>query len=145
MSSSDDIFCMFDNESKKLSDVINTATTKSNLSISEIIDTYYKVINISSMITMLKQQINVDSQKILLDKILETEKIISGKFNSEIHPVIMAKLGKSILETTTALQSGTEQRSRENIENEAKFFEELRQKMSTKEFVEQYDKGLSDD
>jgi len=136
---------MFDNESKKLSDVINTATTKSNLSISEIIDTYYKVINISSMITMLKQQINVDSQKILLDKILETEKIISGKFNSEIHPVIMAKLGKSILETTTALQSGTEQRSRENIENEAKFFEELRQKMSTKEFVEQYDKGLSDD
>ncbi len=145
MSSFDDIFSMFDNESEKLSSVINTATTKSDLSLSEIIDTYYQIINVSSMIPMLKQQINTDPQKALLDKILETEKIISEKFNFDIHPQIMEKLGKSIQETTTILQSGTEQKSKENIENEAKLFEELRQKMSTKEFVEQYDKGLSDD
>ena len=145
MSSFNDIFSMFDNESRKLSDVINTATTKSDQPISEIIDMYYQVINLSSMIKMLKQQINADTQKFLLEKILDTEKIISEKFDLEIHPMIMTKLGKSILETTVTLQSGTGPKSKENIENEAKFFEELRQKMSTKEFVEQYDKGISDD
>ncbi len=36
-------------------------------------------------------------------------------------------------------------KSKEEIENEAKKYEKLRQMMSTKEFVEQYDKGLSHD
>jgi hypothetical protein len=39
----------------------------------------------------------------------------------------------------------SEQKSKEDTENDAKLYEELRQKMSTKEFVEQYDKGLSHD
>jgi len=145
MRSFDDISIMFDIESEKLSDMIGIATTKSDLSIPEIIDTYYQIINVSSMNTMLKQQINSDNQKSLLDKILETEKMITEKFNSDIHPRIMENLRKSIQETTNILQSGTEQKSKEDIENEAKFYEELRQKMSTKEFVEQYDKGLSND
>ncbi|QLH06379.1 hypothetical protein [Nitrosopumilus ureiphilus] len=145
MSSFDDISIMFDTESKKLSNMINIAETKSDLSIPEIIDTYYQIINVSSMNTMLKQQISSDNQKTLLDKILEIEKMITEKFNSDIHPRIMEDLVKSIQETTRILQSGSGQKSKEDIENEAKFYEELRQKMSTKEFVEQYDKGLSND
>ncbi|MDH3341295.1 MAG: hypothetical protein OEL84_08420 [Nitrosopumilus sp.] len=145
MSSFDDIAVMFDTESEKLLKIIDIATLKSDLSISEIIDMYYQIINISSMNTMLKQQINSDNQKPLLDKILKIEKVITEKFDSDIHPRIMEHLRKSIQETTSTLQSGSKQKSKEDIENEAKSYEELRQKMSTKEFVEQYDKGLSND
>ena len=58
----------------------------------------------------------------------------------------MKKLINSIHDTTVNLQSSDPmQKSKDDVENEAKRYEELRQKMSTKEFVEQYDKGLSYD
>ena len=37
------------------------------------------------------------------------------------------------------------EKSKEQIESNAKLFEELRQTMSTKEFVEQYENGISHD
>jgi len=145
MSSFDDISSMFHTESEKLENLINN-TTKPKLSIHEIIETYYQIMNVSSMTTMLKQQLDANKHKTLLDKIAETERIISEKFNSSIHPQIMEKLTKSIQQTTKNLQSGDSvQKSKEDTENEAKLYEELRKKMSTKEFVEQYDKGLSHD
>jgi len=145
MSSFDDISTLYAIESEKLSNMITIADTKSDLSITQIIEMYYQIINVSSMITILKPQIHGGNQKILLDKILETEKIISNKFNSEIHPQIMDHLEKSIQETTRILQTGSGQKTKEYIENQAKLYEELRQKMSTKEFVGQYAKGLSND
>ena len=142
----DDISSMFHTESEKLEKLINNTTTKSELSISEVVETYYQIMNVSSMIIMLKSQLDVDKHKTLLDKITEIERVISEKFNSSIHPQIMEKLTKSIQKTTKNLQSSdTEQKSKEDTENDAKLYEELRQKMSTKEFVEQYDKGLSHD
>jgi len=98
------------------------------------------------MNVMLKQQLDSDDQKSLLDDIVETEKLISEKFNHTMHPQILEKLTQSIQDVTRNLQSSSSgQKSKEDIENEAKQYEELREKMSTKEFVEQYDKGLSDD
>ncbi len=142
----DDISSMFHTESEKLEKLINNTTTKSELSISEVVETYYQIMNVSSMIIMLKSQLDVDKHKTLLDKITEIERVISEKFNSSIHPQIMEKLTKSIQKTTKNLQSSDiEQKSKEETENYAKLYEELRQKMSTKEFVEQYDKGLSHD
>ena len=145
MDSIDDISRMFHIESEKLENLINNATTKSELSIHEIIETYYQIMNVSSMITMLKQQIDVEEHKSFLEKIQEAEKIISEKFNSIIHPQIIDKLENSIQNATKNLQSDNGEKSKEVIEDEAKLYEELRQKMSTKEFVEQYDKGLSHD
>ena len=142
----DDISSMFHTESEKLEKLINNTTTKSELSIPEVVETYYQIMNVSSMIIMLKSQLDVDKHKTLLDKITEIERVISEKFNSSIHPQIMEKLTKSIQKTTKNLQSNDiEQKSKEDTENDAKLYEELRQKMSTKEFVEQYDKGLSHD
>ncbi len=136
----DDISSMFHTESEKLEKLINNTTTKSELSIPEVIETYYQIMNVSSMIIMLKSQLDVDKHKTLLDKITEIERVISEKFNSSIHPQIMEKLTKSIQNTTKNLQSSdTAQKSKEETENQAKLYEELRQKMSTKEFVEQYD------
>jgi hypothetical protein len=146
MDSINDISSMFHTESEKLENLINKITTKSELSIHEIVETYYQIMNVSSMTVMLKQQLDTNEHKILLDKIAETERVISEKFNPTTHPQVMEKLTKSIQDTVKILQSrDSEQKSKEDIENDAKLYEELRQKMSTKEFVEQYDKGLSHD
>jgi len=145
MTSVDDVFGMFQIESKKLENLINNAITNSELSIHEIIETYYQIMNISSMITMLKPQIDVNVHKSFLEQIQETEKIISEKFNSIIHPQVIGQLTNSIENTKKNLQSGNVGKSKEEIENEAKKYEKLRQMMSTKEFVERYDKGLSHD
>jgi predicted DNA-binding protein len=146
MASADDISSMFYDESEKLENLINNATTKSELSLHEIIETYFQIMNVSSMAVILKQQLQADEHKILLDKIIDIERVISEKFNSSIHPLVLKKLTKSIQDSIKNLQSeDSEQKSKEDIENEAKLYEELRQKMSTKEFVEQYDKGLSHD
>ncbi len=146
MASIDDVSSMFDAESEKLENLINNAITKSELSIPKIIEIYYQITNVSSMITMLKQQIDVNEHQTLLDKIEEIEQVISKKFNSIIHPQVIEQLAKSIQDTIQNLQSeSSEQKSKEDIENDAKLYEELRKKMSTKEFVEQYDKGLSND
>ena len=145
MGSIDDISGMFHAESEKLENLINN-TPKPELTLHEIIETYYQVMNVSSMITMLKQQLNSDEHRTLLDKIAEIEKVISEKFNPIIHPQVMEKLAKSIKDTMNTLQSdNSEQKSKEETENDAKLYEELRKKMSTREFVEQYDRGLSHD
>jgi hypothetical protein len=145
MTSTDDISQMFDDESLKLQNLIDIADSKSDLSVHEIVEIYYQVMNVSSMSTMFKEQVESQSNS-FLDKIQVIDKSISEQFNSNIHPRIMNTLSTSIQETTEKLQSGnTGTKSKEQIESEAKLFEELRQKMSTREFVEQYNKGLHND
>jgi len=143
MTSSEDISQMFYSEFLKLQKLVDDANTKTDMSIHEIVETYYQVMNVSSMATMLKQQARSNE---LLNKIQETEKLISEKFDSNIHPKIMTNLTSSIQEMTKTLQSENfAEKSKEQIESDAKFFEELRQKMSTKEFVQQYETGISHD
>ena len=94
---------------------------------------------------MLKQQADSEPKE-LSEKIQKTEKLISKRFNSSIHPKILEKLSTSIQELTKNLQSeNSREKSKVQIESDAKLFEELRQTMSTKEFVEQYESGLSHD
>ena len=146
MTSFDDISEMFRSEFDKLTNLLNSTNIDSNLSPHEIVEIYYQIMNMSSMNVMLKQQLDSDDKTSLLDEIIETEKLISEKFNHTMHPQILEKLTQSIQDVTRNLQSSSSgQKSKEDIENEAKQYEELREKMSTKEFVEQYDKGLSDD
>ncbi|QMU54596.1 MAG: hypothetical protein GKS07_06720 [Nitrosopumilus sp.] len=145
MTSSDDMSEMFDNESQKLQIMIDTANSKPNLNIYEIVETYYQVMNVSSMSTMLSESVETES-KLLLNKIHKSEKLISEQFNSITHPQIMETLSDSILADTKKLQSaGSGKKSKEEIESDAKLFENLRQKMSILEFVEQYDKSLHHD
>jgi len=145
MTSAEDISQMFDSESKKLQNLIDTANSKTDINIHEIVETYYQVMNVSSMAAMLKQQADSEPSS-LLSKIQETEKMISEKFDSIIHPKILVKISSSIQEMTKNLQSeNSGEKSKEQIESDAKLFEELRQTMSTKEFVEQYENGLSHD
>lgn len=142
-SSQNDIFQMLNSESQKLEILFDTADSKTDMTIHEIVEIYYQVMNVFSMVTMLKQHADSEPEK-LTKKIQETEKLISQRFDVVIHPRILKKLSSSIQEMTKNLQSGNSgEKSKEQIESNAKLFEELRQTMSTKEFVEQYEKGIS--
>ena len=141
MTSADEISSMFDSESQKLENFLSK--TSDDMSIHEIVETYYQVMNVTSMISMLKQQLDSETHKALLEKIEKTEQSILGKFNTETHPKISANLSKSIQDMTATLQSSSDEKTKDQIENESQMFEDLRKKMSTKEFVEQYDKGLA--
>lgn len=141
----DNISQIFDSESQKLYNLFETVNLKTNMNIPEIIETYYQVMNVSSMVVMLKQQIDSESKE-LTEKIQQIENLISKKFDSVIHPKIMLKLSESIQNLTKNLQSGnSSEKSKEETESDAKLFDELRQTMSTKEFVEQYENGISHD
>jgi len=118
-------------------------------SLSKIIELYYQVINVISLAKVLKQSLEClkDSEEktLLHNKIKEMEKYIEVKFDSKLHFLIMATLEKSIenskkkLKEITAIQNN---KTKEDVENQAKMYEELRNIMSTREFVGQYNNEL---
>lgn len=140
--SAGDITAMFDAEFEKLQNFV-TKATDSDLQVPEIVETYYQVMNVSSMCEMLSQQLSGDEHKSLMTKISETRNFISSNFDAKIHPKILESLTNSVQEITKILQSSSGEKSQEEIEKESSMFEDLRKKMSTREFVEQYQKGLS--
>ena len=147
MSSFNQISNSFFEESEKLKIAINTSLEKSKLTISEIIPLYYQIMNVNSMISILNQQIqNQNEEPQIISKLKEFQKLITEQFDSKLHKSILLQLSNSISETTKKLSSdATLEKSKDKIQKEAKLYEELRQIMSTKEFVEQYDKGISHD
>ena len=143
--SSNDLIELFDTEFIKLENLVNEINLENELPVNQIVSIYYQITNVTSMIEVMKQQID-NSDSSFHEKISNTENFISKKFNSIIHPKIMANIVNSISTITENLQSlNSEQKSKEIIENEAKLYEKLREIMSTKEFVKQYDSGLSND
>ncbi len=140
----------FISESDKLKISIDHLSQKSEkFSISEVVLIYYQIMNVNSLIQFLKQNIsnkNSEKTKALLVKILSTENLIRNSFNTNLHPIILSHLTDYVQEIMTNLKSNKgKQKTKEIIEQEAKLYEKLRMTMSTKEFVEQYDKGLSHD
>jgi uncharacterized coiled-coil DUF342 family protein len=141
MSLPNDLLELFTSEYDKLENLVNDLNFDIELSVNQIVEIYYQITNVSSMIMVVKPQLDQNN-----DKILYVEKFISEKFNSIIHPKIMGHIANSISGITSNLQSiNSEQKSKETIENEAKLYEKLREIMSTREFVKQYDTGLSHD
>jgi uncharacterized protein (UPF0305 family) len=133
-------------EYDKLENLVNAMNFDDELHVNQIVEVYYQITNVSSMITVVKLQLAQTNDIASHEKILNTEKFISEKFNSIIHPKIMKHITNSISNITSNLQSiNSEQKSNETIENEAKLYEKLREIMSTKEFVKQYDAGISHD
>ena len=143
--SSNELIELFIIEFEKLENLANQINSENELDVNQIVEIYYQITNVSSLIEVMRQQID-KSDLSSFEKISNAENFISEKFNSTIHPKIMSNISNSVLEITKNLQSlNSEQKSKETIENEAKLYEKLREIMSTKEFVNQYDAGLSDD
>ena len=146
-----EIIDMFNSESSKLEEIVNQALKKfEDLSLAEIIETYYQIINVAALVKLLRQNFedekNSEKRKLLLTRIQEMERYIVEKFDGNLHPLIMAKL-KNLIENSmknlndmTPNQGG---KTKEEVENQGKMYEKLRQIMSTKEFVDQYNDGLN--
>ena len=89
--SSDDILEIFSTEFDKLENLVNLIKFDNDLTVNQIIQVYYQITNISSMIVVIKQQLKQSTEKIL-----RTEKFINEIFNSIIHPKIMDHIENSI-------------------------------------------------
>lgn len=139
----------FNSESEKLKEAINFSLEKSDkFSIPEIINNYFQIMNVNSHIQLLKKHSeNIDNNdQPIFQQVKEIEDIISNKFNNVLHPKMLSQLKSSIDELTKSLQTNTPQdNSKESLEKNAKLYDSLREMMSTKEFVEQYEKGLTHD
>ncbi|MDC3254616.1 hypothetical protein OAU20_03385 [Nitrosopumilus sp.] len=143
--SSDNLLELFTLEFNKLEKLVNEINTENELPVNQIVEVYYQITNISSMISVMDSQ-HEKTNTISNEFVLNAQNFVAKKFNFVIHPKIMANITNSISTITENLQSlNLEQKSKETIENEAKLYEKLREIMSTKEFVKQYDSGLSND
>ena len=147
----DKSYQLFQTESSQLEDIIENIIEKPDKTIPDIVQIYYQVIKVDSLSKLLKQRfqdkVEPDHHK-LLDRIGMVQNIIAEKFNMSLHLTILSQLTDSVQKYTDNLQSlGKEsgKKSKEHIEEEAKLYKELRNLMSTKEFVEQYATGLKDD
>ena len=142
---------LFHSESNQLQDVVNSALKSEKLTISEMVQSYYQVMKVSSISKILKDnfQSSTDPKhQALVSEIHRVQKHITEKFNAKLHPLIVSQLTNSIQKHTDNIQSldkNTGQKSKQIIETEANLYKELRELMSTKEFVEQYENGLKDD
>ncbi|MDH3619139.1 MAG: hypothetical protein OES14_08205 [Nitrosopumilus sp.] len=149
-SSITDTINLFYSESNKLEDTLSQSLKNSEkLSLSEIIGLYYQIINVTSLVKFLRQNIkdaeNMKEETLLLQRIQKIEKHIDEKFDSDLHLLLISNLEKSIETLKIKLKDSTmdqPKKTKEEVENQAKMYEELRQIMSTKEFVDQYSNGL---
>ena len=143
--SSDDLITLFSKEFEKLKKLLDQISPDNELTVNQIVEIYYQITNVSSLTEVIKQQLD-NSDSTSFEKISNAQNFISENFNSTIHPKIMKNIDDSISEITKNLQSlNSDEKSKETIENEAKLYEKLREFMSTKEFVMQYNAGLSND
>ena len=143
----DDSFQIFTNDSKKLISEVETALTKTEIEIPEIVPIYYQIMTLNSMGKLLLNKLqNIEGSDSMKTEITHTINFISEKFDSKLHPFIMASLSDSVMNISEKLRGDSSlEKSKDDIESQAKVYDALRQVMSTREFVEQYDKGLDHD
>ena len=142
MSSDDKSFNLFLKESEKLNQALESwIQNYEKISMAQIVELYYQVINVNSLVKY-SQNSYESSNKEINVQITNTQKIIEEKFNNNLHPKILNKIEELIETTKNDLKKIQSQnkKTKEEIEKQAEKYEELRKIMSTKEFVEQYNK-----
>ena len=141
---------IFHSESEKLQKIIESMTEKSAAEIPDIINLYYQATMVQTLAKKIKSDFEspTPENQNLFDEINKTEKYLNEKFSKSLHLEILSQLTNSIQILTDNLKllgQNFEQKTKETIEKEALLYKELRELMSTKEFVEQYDSGIKDD
>ena len=142
---------LLNSEFEKLQNIIESITKNSEKTIPDIISLYYQVTMVQTFSKKLSsdiESIETSEQQIFLNKIDEIQKFITENFSKSLHPDILSQLVTSIQNSTDSLKQlgeNSEQKTKETIENEALLYKKLRELMSTKEFVEQYEIGLNND
>ena len=138
-------------ELEKLRKTIESISKINEKNISDIINLYYQAAVVQTLAKKLKNDFESSTtfeHKKLLYKIEEIQQYSVNNFTKSLHPEIVTQLTNSIQSSTGNLKSlgqNSEQKTKETIQKEALLYKELRELMSTKEFVEQYEIGLKDD
>ena len=145
----DDTITLVASESQKLHKIIDSIKETSEKTIPDIINLYYQVTMVQTLVKKIKSDLKfpIENQN-LIDEINKTEEYMNEKFSKSLHPEILSELTSSIQVSTDNLKrlgQNSEQKTKETIEKEALLYKELRELMSTKEFVEQYETGIKDD
>ena len=140
---------LFTSESEKLQKIIDSIPKTSEKKLSDIINLYYQVTMVQTLAKKIKSDLKSSTEnQNLFDEINKTEEYMNEKFSKSLHPEILSELTSSIQVSTDNLKQlgqNSEQKTKETIEKEALLYKELRELMSTKEFVEQYETGIKDD
>ncbi len=142
---------LLNSEFEKLQNIIESITKNSEKMIPDIISLYYQVTMVQTFSKKLSsdiESIETSEKQKFLNKIDEIQKFITENFTKSLHPDILSQLVTSIQNSTDSLKQlgeNSEQKTKETIENEALLYKKLRELMSTKEFVEQYEIGLNND
>ena len=140
---------LFTSESEKLQKIIDSIPKTSEKKLSDIINLYYQVTMVQTLAKKIKSDLKSPTEnQNLFDEINKTEEYMNEKFSKSLHPEILSELTSSIQVSTDNLKrlgQNSEQKTKEIIEKEALLYKELRELMSTKEFVEQYETGIKDD
>jgi len=139
---------LLDSEFEKFQKLMDSIPKNSEKIIPDIVNLYFQATMVETLSKKLKEDISGSEQQKHLEKINTIQKYVDENFSKSLHPEILSQLINSIQKSTDNLKllgQSTEEKTKEIIENEARLYKELRELMSTKEFVEQYDAGIKDD
>ncbi len=139
---------LLDSEFEKFQNLINSIPKNSKILIPDIVSLYFQATMVETLSKKLREDISESEQQKHLEKVNTIQKYVNENFSKSLHPEILSQLENSIQKSTNDLKNlgqNPEEKTKEIIENEAQLYKELRELMSTKEFVEQYDAGIKND
>ena len=139
---------LLDSEFEKFQKIIDSISKSSRKMIPDIVSLYFQATMVETLSKKLRQDIVESDQQTYLEKINKIQKYVDENFSKSLHPEILSQLINSIQESTDnlkLLEQNSEEKTKEIIENEAQLYKELRELMSTKQFVEQYESGIKND
>ena len=139
---------LLDSEFEKFQTIIGSISKNSKKMIPDIVSLYFQATMVETLSKKLRQDIVESDQQTYLEKINKIQKYVDENFSKSLHPEILSQLINSIQESTDNLKlldQNSEEKTKEIIENEAQLYKELRELMSTKQFVEQYESGIKND
>ena len=139
---------LLDSEFEKFQTIIDSIPKNSKKMIPDIVSLYFQATMVETLSKKLRQDIVESDQQTYLEKINKIQKYVDENFSKSLHPEILSQLINSIQESTDNLKlldQNSEEKTKEIIENEAQLYKELRELMSTKQFVEQYESGIKND
>ena len=139
---------ILDSEFEKFQKIIDSMPKNSKKMIPDIVNLYFQATMVETLAKKLTQDISESEQQTNLEKINKIQKYVDENFSKSLLPEILSQLINSIQESTDNLKlldQNSEEKTKEIIENEAQLYKELRELMSTKQFVEQYESGIKND
>tara|TARA_Y100001958_G_scaffold155605_1_gene146579 strand:- start:808 stop:1248 length:441 start_codon:yes stop_codon:yes gene_type:complete len=139
---------LLDSEFEKFQNLINSIPKNSKILIPDIVGLYFQATMVETLSKKLRDDMSESEQQKHLEKVNTIQKYVNENFSKSLHLEILSQLENSIQKSTNDLKNlgqNPEEKTKEIIENEAQLYKELRELMSTKEFVEQYDAGIKND